>query len=69
MAAARATVRKARANMASVTWRCQAVQVRTSYWSKPTSPLAASKHDSTVQRVPAIRTSVDNGVPSGAKVR
>lgn len=68
MAAARAMVRKANANMASVTWRCHAVQVRTSYWSKPTSPLAASKHDSTVQRAPATRTSIANGVPSGAKV-
>jgi transposase InsO family protein len=29
--------------MASVMWRCQPVQERTSYWSRPTSPLAASK--------------------------
>jgi len=46
-----------------------AVQLRTSYWSRPTSPLASSKQVSTVQRVPATRTSVVSGVPSGAKVR
>jgi len=69
MAAARTTVRKARASMASVTCRCQAVQVRTSYWSRPTSLLAASKQDSMVHRVPATLTSVLRGVFSGAKVR
>ena len=42
--------------MASVTCRCQPVQDRTSYSSSPTSPLAASKQASIVQRVPATRT-------------
>ena len=69
MTAVRTTVRKARANMTSVTCRYHPVHDRTSYWSSPTSPLAASKQDSMVQRDPATRTSVATGVPSGAKVR
>src|SRR3954447_19929143 len=55
--------------MASVTCRCHPVQDRTSYSSSPTSPLAASKQASIVQRVPATRTSVARPVPSGARVR
>jgi len=55
--------------MARVMGRCQAVQVRTSYWSSPTSPLAASKQASMLQRVPATRAKMASGVPSGAKVR
>src|SRR4051812_41466490 len=53
--------------MARVTCRCQPVQDRTSYWSSPTSPFAASKRASIVQRVPATRTSVARPVPSGAR--
>ena len=55
--------------MAKVTCRCQPVHERTSYWSSPTSPLAASKQDSMVQRAPATWTNVATDVPSGAKVR
>src|SRR4051795_1904261 len=55
--------------MARVTWRCQPVQERTSYSSSPTSPFAASKQASIVQRVPATRTSVARSVASGASVR
>src|SRR3954449_7397985 len=55
--------------MARVTCRCQPVQDRTSYWSSPTSPFAASKQASIVQRVPATRTSVARSVASGASVR
>ena len=42
---------------------------RTSYWSRPTSPLAASKQASIVQRVPATRTRSASAVPSAAWVR
>ncbi len=55
--------------MAKVTWRCQPVQERTSYWSSPTPPVACSKQPSIVQRVPAIRTSSASVVPSGAWVK
>ena len=51
--------------MASVTCRCQPVQERTSYSSSPTSPLAASKQASIVQRVPATRTRVGERRPLG----
>jgi hypothetical protein len=41
-------------------WRCQPVQVRTSYWSKPTSPLASSRPASILQRRhPAPTSSAD----------
>ena len=55
--------------MASVMWRCQPVQERTSYWSRPTSPLAASKQASIAQRIPATRTSSAKLVVAGARVR
>ena len=55
--------------MASVIWRCQPVQERTSYWSRPTSPFAASKHASMVQRAPAMRASAASGIAAGAKVK
>src|SRR5689334_10408664 len=64
---ARTTARKAWARQARVTWRYQPVQLRTSYWARPTSCLAASKQISTVQRVPATRASAARGVPAGAK--
>src|ERR671913_266169 len=52
--------------MAKVTWRCQPVQERTSYWSRPTSPLASSKQLSMVQRLPGTCTRWASVVVSGA---
>src|SRR5215213_1960958 len=46
-------------------WRCQPVQERTSYWSRPTSPFAASKEASMVHLVPA---EVDPGFGTGRVV-
>ncbi len=63
----RTTVSRACANRASVMWRYQPVQLRTSYWSSPTSPLACSKASSIVQRRPATCTRVARSVPAGAK--
>src|SRR5262245_16159328 len=56
MAPARKMVNRANAHIASVICRYQPVQLRTSSWSRPTSPLASSKPLSTVQRLPATRT-------------
>jgi hypothetical protein len=56
VASAHKTARYACAIIANVMCRYQPSQLCTSYWSSPTSPLAASKHSSTVQRVPATRT-------------
>src|SRR3954465_3602339 len=53
--------------MASVTGRCHPVQERTSYSSSPTSPLAASKQASIVQRVPATWTRVASDLDQGGK--
>ena len=69
MALWRTTVRYACASIESVMWRCQPVHERTSYSSKPVSPLASSKQLSIVHRSPATRTNVDNGVSAGARVR
>src|SRR5258708_22722520 len=46
----RKAIKKAMASMESVTWRNQPWKVRTSSSSRPTSPLASSKHCSTVHR-------------------
>ena len=40
----RSFVRNPSASIAKVMWRYQPTQLRTSYWSNPTSPLAISKH-------------------------
>jgi hypothetical protein len=55
--------------MASVMWRYQPTQVRTSYSSRPTSPLASSKACSTCQRVPATSTTYCSVVLSGPKTK
>ena len=44
------TARQAWASIARVMCRYQPSHFRTSYWSRPTSPLASSKHSSMVQR-------------------
>ena len=61
------TVSHANAHITSVICRYQAVQLRTSYCSRPTSPVAASKALATVQRLPAPRTTAANVVSWGAK--
>jgi hypothetical protein len=65
LAARRVTAREAWASRARVTKRCQAVQVRTSYWSRPTSPFAWANPSSTCHRMPHTRTSSSSAVPSG----
>ena len=47
----------ARARRARVVWRCQPVQERTSYSSRPTRCLASSKTSSMVQRARTFRPS------------
>ena len=59
------TARAARANRLRVTWRCHPAHDRTSYSSNPQSPLASSKHSSTAQRLPAIRTNSGSVAPGG----
>ena len=49
--------RKVWASMDRVICRCQASQVRTWYWSSPTSFFAVPKHSSMGQRAPATWTS------------
>src|SRR3954453_20061810 len=56
----------ARARRARVVWRCQPVQERTSYSSRPTRCLASSKTSSMVQRAPIARTIAGSGVSVGA---
>src|SRR5438128_2598908 len=51
----RVSAKSAWAAMASVMCRCQPTQERTSYWSKPTSPLPWAKASSMAQRRPAAR--------------
>ena len=58
---ARMTVSRANAPMARVRCRYQAVQLRTSSCSRPTSSLASSQPLSTVQRLPATRTTASRG--------
>src|SRR5689334_2915678 len=65
----RTTVRYARANIARVRWRYQPVQVRTSYSSRPTSPLASSKACSTCQRVPATWTTCGSVTSAGPNTK
>src|SRR5215471_17710951 len=48
----RKAVKKAKLNIDKVMCRYHPCQERTSYSSSPTSPLASSKHCSTIQRVP-----------------
>src|SRR5207245_10301711 len=61
-----AIVSTAKASRARVRWRCQPCQLRTSYWSSPTSPLACLNVSSMVQRAPATRTTSSSRVPTGA---
>src|SRR3712207_682217 len=61
--------RAARASRARVTWRCQPVQERTSYSSRPTWRLASLKTSSIVQRAPMARTISASGVSVGANTR
>src|SRR5579885_1899265 len=61
-------VKKAKLNIDKVMCRYQPCQERTSYSSKPTSPLASSKHCSTVQRVPKASTISSSEEPVGAKI-
>src|SRR5579864_6692825 len=49
-------------------WRYQPVQVRTSYSSSPTSPLASSNACSTCQRVPATRTTCSRALEQVVRV-
>src|SRR4051812_43189321 len=60
------STRAARARRARVVWRCQPVQERTSYSSRPTRCLADSKTSSMVQRAPIARTISMSGVSVGA---
>src|SRR5436853_458976 len=59
----------ARARRASVMCRCQPVQERTSYSSRPTRCLARLKTSSMVQRAPIARTIAVRGVSVGAYTR
>src|SRR6266550_4477828 len=61
--------RTARARRARVVWRCQPVQERTSYSSRPTRCLASLNTSSMVQRAPIARTIAARGVSVGAYVR
>src|SRR4051794_30793156 len=61
--------RAARARRARVVWRCQPVQERTSYSSRPTRCLATSKASSMVQRAPIARTIAVAGVSVGRWTR
>src|SRR3712207_2660384 len=61
--------RAARASSARVVWRCQPVQERTSYWSRPTCRLASLKTSSIVQRAPMARTISASGVSVGANTK
>src|SRR3954471_12765820 len=61
--------RGARARRARVVWRCQPVQERTSYSSRPTRCLANSKASSMVQRAPIARTTAVAGVSVGRWTR
>ena len=63
---ARITVSRATAHITRVLGRSQAVPLRTAYCSRPTSPWAASKLLSTVQRLPATRTTASSVVGGGA---
>jgi hypothetical protein len=54
-------------HLARVRWRYQPVHLRTSSSSRPTSPLAASKLLSLVQRAPATRTTSSTVVAWGAR--
>src|SRR5215203_515973 len=61
--------RAARASRARVTCRCQPVQERTSYWSRPTWRLASLKTSSIVHRAPIARTIAASGVSVGANTK
>src|SRR5688500_12489377 len=61
--------RAARASRARVVWRCQPVQERTSYWSRPTWRLASLKTSSMIHRAPMARTISTSGVSVGANTR
>lgn len=57
---------QASASIASVMWRCQAGQLRTSSWSRPTSSFASSNSCSITKRADATRASVQSDASSGA---
>lgn len=59
----------AKPSSARVTCRDQPCQLRTSYRSRPTCPLASLKTSSIVHRDPATRTISVSGVSLGAKTR
>lgn len=63
--ALRAMTKAAYANIAKVIWRYHACARRTSYSSKPTSPLAPSKATSICQRCPATASRSGSAVVSG----
>src|SRR5271165_777840 len=65
LARERMTATTASANSDNTVCRCQPVQLRTSYSSRPQSPLAISKHSSIDQRTPAIRTKSSRVVCGG----
>jgi hypothetical protein len=64
--AARSAVNSADAHIANVRGRSPPVQLRTAYCARPTSPVAASQHRATVQRLPATGTTVSSTVTGGA---
>jgi len=59
----------AKLSSARVTCRDQPCPLRTSYWSRPTCPLASLTTSSIVPRDPAPRTISVSGVALGAKTR
>src|SRR5688500_4038505 len=66
---AAAAARIASASRARVVWRCQPVQERTSYWSRPAWRLPSLKTSPMIHRAPMARTISTSGVSVGANTR